>query len=169
MLLITRHRLRTSLVFASTAGLLAGCGSALDPGVWAMKQAAPYKVASVWEPTTSRPSREAIADVQNYGRERFVRRMHTLLPFPMAIHAIGWFGDVWDLHTIAPYLSSNNADRRMVALAAFSRLSGVQFADESDAINWWEQNRETIPVPRDAAKNAADARRGPPADQPAPH
>lgn len=141
-----------ALLWVSGVGLLAGCGSALDPGVWHMKQAAPYKVASMWKPTTSRPSREAIENAQSYDHERFVRQMRTLLPYPMAIHAIGWFGDVWDLHLIAPHLSSPDRDTRMVALAAFSRLSGEQFTDTSAAINWWGQNRETIPQPRDAAK-----------------
>ena len=76
--------------------------------------------------------------------------MYELLPYPMAIHAIGWFGSLWDLHTIAPYLSSADRETRMVALAAFGRLSGTQFSSEAAAIKWWTENQHTIPPARDA-------------------
>jgi hypothetical protein len=94
---------------------------------------------------TERPSREAIESVQRDGPERYLRRMYELLPYPMANHGIGWFGGLWDLHTIAPYLSSADAGTRMVALAAFSRLAGMQFGNEAAALRWWEENRATIP------------------------
>lgn len=141
------RRLATTTLMCLSVYLCAACGSILDPGVWHMKQAAPYKIASVWKPTTSRPSRAEIEAVHSYGRERFVAKMYELLPYPMAIHGIGWFGDIWDLHTIAPYLQSERDDTRMVALAAFSRLSGACFDTESDAISWWAANRGDVPEP----------------------
>ncbi len=120
----------------------------LDPAYWHMQQGAAHKAATMWKPTTDRPARADIEIVQRYGRDRFLRKMQEVLPYPMAIHGIGWFGDLWHLHTIAPYLQSDDATTRTIALAAFSRLSGQQFADTDAAVAWWAANRDTIPPPR---------------------
>ncbi|MGE0480422.1 MAG: hypothetical protein AB7Q17_08115 [Phycisphaerae bacterium] len=135
-------------LLASGAAVVTGCGSMLDPAIWHMKRAAPFKIAQMWEPSTERPARDAIEGVQRYGRDRYVRRMRKLLPYPIAVHALGWYGDLWDLHAIAPQLSATDADARRVALAAFSRPSGEPLADEAAAIGWWEKNRASIPPPR---------------------
>lgn len=141
------NRVRSAVLLAAIMVEGTGCGTVLDPAYVHMSQAAPGKAAEMWAPTTKRPSRSDIEVVQKYGRERFLRKMSRLLPYPLAIHAIGWFGDIWHLHTIAPYLQSDDAATRMVALGAFSRLSGEQFADTDAAVAWWELNRQDIPSP----------------------
>ena len=131
-----------------------GCATSLDPAQSHMKRASAYKHAKTWEPTIERPSKAAIENVQRIGRDRFLSRMRMLLPYPMAIHAIGWFGDMWDLHAIAQYLESDDDDTRMIAVAAVSRLSGESFGEVNSALKWWEENRDSIPLDVKQAQSA---------------
>ncbi len=130
---------------ACSLSLVVGCATPLDIAAkMHMAKAHKFKAASMWEPTTERPGFGWIRQARDHPT-RFREDMDAIGSYPMGIYLLGWFGDIWDLHTVAPLLASDDNDMRRVALAAFSRLSGVFFVDAATAQSWWEENRDSIP------------------------